>query len=289
MSDEQIQAQPTEPAAQAASSEVQQKVTPSSEPAAQTPPPTTEKPVWDGKLESLKNPEDIERGKAMTRYLTKKTQELTEKAKLAQEYEQLKTSSDWKQYEAWKQAQQFQQPSSVAPQRTPSQIVPPEAWEQMGIDPNAAALVERTIESKLAEKEQYFAQELQKLRMEQNKTLKLQEIEAFGEANPNFYKYLEDPIARPALQFLLDKEGKSLEEAYELVDDYMSKAEQDASNKALAAAQARVVEKKDAVAATPSVNSSSDWVEVENEAESRRVAFELARTGDPRKVRIRKK
>ena len=245
----------------------------SSQPAAQP----AEKQTWDGKLESLKTPEDIERGKAMQRYLTKKSQELAEYRKQAEEFTRIKSSPEWQAYQQWasSQGQQPVQPSSFSA----------EELEQLGIDPRLVQAIESRVGKQLAEKEALFAQRLQEIQFQQARSAKQMELESFAEAHPNFYKYVDLGIAQPIVKAFVDEQGKTLEEAYEEMERINSALEQEALKKS----QARVAEKKAAVSATPSVNNEPGYVEVDSEQESRDMAFKLAAANDPRKVRIRKK
>lgn len=243
--------------------------------------PDGSRPEWDGNPESLAKlgENEIERGKAMRRYLTKQTQELAEQRR------QLQAESDKaKRYEQMISDPRFQQwiasqSQTLQPEAQPQQSLWTQAeWEEaQGNSDKFDELMDRKINTRLNAAEQFVNRRFTELE-------KAQEIQDIAALYPDFWELHERGILKPLVREIVDSGQGSILDAYhkakEIEDYFRQKGLQDS--------QKRVMEKQAAVSSPPSSAADPAVLFVDNPEKTYEVAFENALLGKKVSVKTRR-
>lgn len=248
----------------------------------------TDKPTWDGKLESLKDlPQDpVEHAKSVRRYLTKEREKDAQRTadirSKAEQYEKLQSDPALAQFQQWKQSQQ--NGSSAA---APSQAQPlwtENEWNEAQINPSKMAeLVQRGIAHGVDQQIQQYAPIVQQVQQKQAFLERSQEVQEFGELHPDMWDMYEAGIMRPLVQSIVDSGKGSIADAYEQA----KKIEAYYNNGAQAKAQGRILEKKNAVTAAPSSAGEPSVIWANDRAEANRLSIENAIRNPDRAIPVR--
>ena len=244
-----------------------------------------EKPVWDGKLESLDSlPEELreaakEHAKSVQRYTTRLAQEAAEARKKAEDYEKRFPQDKQAQYERWL-AEQAKPKPNQAPR------ISQEEWEDALLDTTGDkvnALLERQVQWKVDQaRDAYMEQMSQHEKAAQERKALEDRVLEFASLNPSFEKLAKAGIMMPMLRDELGK-GGTLETAYARATGLVEslKAERDVELKELAE------KKKDASSFNKNTgkDDSTKWVNDYDEALS--ASIEAAISKRPVKVKIR--
>jgi hypothetical protein len=254
-------------------------------PVEKTAPETTtpEKKEWDGNLETLKDlgKDEVERAKSMRRYLTKKTQELSEAQKKAQEFDKLKSDPRYQQFIAAQNGQPQPQPQPTA---APQPLWTENEWQEAMVNPNKMAeLFDRGVQARVMQVAQQYAPYIQELQQKQTFVEKSQEIDEFARVHPDVWDLYDAGIMKPLVQSVVDSGKGTFAEAYEMAKKQEAYYEQ----RALQKAQGRVQEKKAAVSATPSPTNEASVLWANDREEAKRIAFEQALLGKKVTVKTR--
>lgn len=250
------------------------------------------KPEWDGNLESLKDlPTDqVEHAKSVRRYLTKErekdAQRNAEIKTKAEQFDRIRQDPALAEFQQWKQSQQFRNGNG---QQAPAQPQVPWTADELAeaqVNPSKLGeLMQRGIQAGVQQQIQQYAPIVQQLTQKQAFIERSQEVQDFAEAHPDIWDLYDAGIMRPLTQSIVDSGKGGIAEAYAEA----KKIEAHYSNRATAAAQGRVLEKKAAVTATPSAASEPSviWVDKGDRATADRISFENAL--QDKKVNIRYK
>lgn len=165
-------------------------------------------------------------------------------------------------------------------QEVSSALKKAKAYDQFVNSPHFNA-VQEFLQTKISEDP--VQSQIQQLQLTQLQMQKKQELQQFADANPDFMTFHELGIMTPIIREVVDIGGGTLEEAYQVAQSLVSSIEQRASEKALQ----RTKEKLNASSIPPTTSSEGDVVYVSSDAESRRVALELASKGIKKRVEIR--
>lgn len=279
----------TETQPQAVDTATQTTATNGSAPAANgaAAPVAPEKTEWDGNLESLKDlPKDqVEHAKSVRRYLTKEREKDAQRTAdiraKAEQLEKIQSDPAFTQFQQWKQGQTFQ-PPAAAQQAQP--LWNESEWNEAQINPNKMAeLVQRGIQHGVQQQINQYAPIVQSMQNKQNMLERTQEVQDFGELHPDMWDLYEAGIMRPLVQSVVDSGKGSIAEAYEqakkIESHYKAAAQQQA--------QGRVLEKKNAVTATPSSAGEAAVIWANDKKEWERISYENAVLGKVVSVRIK--
>lgn len=266
------------------SGNVEQKVESTAQPTvpngtAQAPVTPAEKPEWDGNLESLKDlgKDEVERAKGMRRYLTKKTQEIGEAQKKAQEYDKLLSDP------RIQQALNGQTQAQVAPQQA-QPLWSENEWAEAQVNPaKMSELVERSVQSRVNQVAAQYAPLIEQLQNKQTFVEKSQEIDEFARIHPDVWDLYEAGIMKPLVREIVDSGQGTFAEAYEKAKSIESFYKRQATQEA----QGRILEKKAAVTATPSPTNEPSVIWANDREEAKKLAFENAILGKKVTVKTR--
>lgn len=222
----------------------------------ENPAPSTPKTddEWDGDVNKL--PPEIQGwAKKAQRTLTKKAMAASEDIRLAQEFKQFQGSQDWQAFQQWKQ--QARTPQAAAPvESVPQQpgSITQQEWEDAQLDPTGQkfqALVNRQVQAKINEAAQVYGHELQQLRTTQQVTQFQQILSDFADLNPDAVDLHNKGILKPFLEEEI-KGGrhKSYESAVATAYERARSIRDAIREDAMAAAQQRIAEKRNAVVST---------------------------------------
>lgn len=247
-----------------------------------TTPEKPEKEAWDGNLESLKDlgKDEVERALKMRRYLTKETQKLAEAKKKAEEYERIKADPRFQQFMSGNQQTQ------PTPNQQPEQqaLWTESEWQEAQVNPSKMAeLFERGVNAKVQEVASQYAPVIQELEKKQAFVERSAEIQDFASIHPDIWDLYEAGIMKPLVREIVDTGQGTIADAYEKAKNIETFFKQ----KAQQVAQGRVLEKKAAVAATPSPASEPSVIWAADREEAKRIAFENALLGKRVQVKTR--
>lgn len=246
-----------------------------------------DKPVWDGKLESVDTlPEDLreaarEHAKAVQRYTTKLSQEAAEARKKAEDYEKRFPQDKQAAYEKWLADQAKPKPGQ-APRITQ------EEWEDALLDPTGEkmdAIVEKKLSWRVDQERKAMAEAAkgQEKERQDRKALEDRVLE-FAQLNPDFEKLAEAGIMMPMLKDELER-GGTLETAYSRAKTLVEslKGQRDVELKELA-------EKKKSASTVDKTNGHDETVKwVNDQDEALEASIEAAISKRPVKVKVRPK
>lgn len=266
------------------SGNVEQKVESTAQPTApngtaQAPVTPAEKPEWDGNLESLKDlgKDEVERAKGMRRYLTKKTQEISEAQKKAQEYDKLLSDP------RIQQALNGQASQPVAPQQA-QPLWSENEWAEAQVNPaKMSELVERSVQARVNQVAAQYAPLIEQLQNKQTFVEKSQEIDEFARVHPDVWDLYEAGIMKPLVREIVDSGQGTFAEAYEKAKSIEAFYKRQATQEA----QGRIQEKKAAVTATPSPTNEPSVIWANDREEAKKLAFENAILGKKVTVKTR--
>lgn len=242
---------------------------------------TPEQKEWDGNLESLKDlgKDEIERAKNMRRYLTKKTQEIGDAQKKAQEYDKLISDPRIKQA--------LNGQPQAAPQEAPQQpqaLWSPGEWEEAQVNPaKMAELFDRGVQARVNQVAAQYAPLIEQLQNKQTFVEKSQEIDEFARMHPDVWELYDAGIMKPLVREIVDSGQGTFAEAYEKAKSIESFYKRQATQEA----QGRIMEKKAAVTATPSPTNEPSVIWASDREEAKKLAFENAILGKKVTVRTR--
>lgn len=239
---------------------------------------------WNGNVDEVEPP-FRKRALGMQRYLTKRTQELSDSQRKAEEFDRIKADPLYQQFLTTRgQQQQVQTQAPQAFGLDPAQVVSPNEWAQMGLDPAVGNMVNKLVESRLMAAEQNVIGKLQELQARQAQIERSTEISDFAELHPDFWELYDAGILKPLVTQMVDSGQGSLPEAYE-----KAKAIKDSfTKKAMHDSQQRVTQKKAAFSSPPTPSSASETIWVDNPQDSFRAAFENALLNKRVTVRTRR-
>ena len=221
-----------------------------------------------------------DREKAALRKMHEATQEASRYRKEADAFQQLLNHPEFNEFLQW-QKNKGNQPASQPqqPQQAMNDLTEDELIELQSNPKKFNEVLESRIGNILNPIAQQAIQKINGLERELAISKQEREIDAFAAKHPDFWS------KNPDLMKAAISKTKDLAKAYSLVNQW-EKAEQE---KALAAHQKKVQEKKQATSASPSRSIEPKVIYAENETDANRMAFEYAKQGKRVDVRIGKK
>lgn len=268
--------QPVEPTAETgAPAEAEKTSTPEST--------TSEKKEWDGNLESLKDlgKDEIERAKSMRRYLTKKTQEISDIQRKAAEFEKLKTDPRYQLFMNGVQTNALPPP----PVQQPQPLWSASEWQEAQVNPEKMAeLFDRGVQARVREVAQQVLPTIEQIQQKQAFAESSQQISDFAQVHPDIWDLYDAGIMKPLVREIVDSGQGTIADAYEKARSIQSFFDQRATQKA----QGRILEKKAAVTSAPSPTNEPSIIWADDREHATRLAFENALSGKKVNVKVRR-
>ena len=229
---------------------------------------------WDGNVNAVEPP-FRKRALGMQRYLTKRSQELAEAQKKAEEFDRLREDPSYQQFLQLKQSPGQAQDGIPSDQS----IITQDDIAIAQSDPKYAALINR-----VAQAEQFVRSRLNAIDQKQAVSEKSQEIQSVAELYPDFWDLYDAGILKPVVREIVDAGKGTILDAYHRakeIETYYDK-------RALQKTQGRIQEKKTAFSSPPSNASEAQEIWTDNESDTTRIAFENALLGKKVSVRTRR-
>lgn len=223
--------------------------------------------------------------KGIDRYWSKKSQTLAELGQKAKEYEEFRSSEDYKAY------QQFITNQKTNTGRTEPQqpLVTQEEIDAiaLGDAKTLESVIERKakqmLEANVKPQLEAFKKEQETLVMQRKEVEAAEVIKSFADLNPDFNELLESPVG----EFMIDaaRRGMGIEDIYKSAKQAESFFAQKIENQR----KAELEKKKAGSVVGKSIPGTSNVVYAEDEASAKRLAIELTLKGDNRQVQVKKK
>jgi len=240
-------------------------------------------PIWSGNPDDL--PEQMRpRAKEVLRYFTKRSQAMSDAEKKAKWVEEFVSSGEWDKYNQWRQGAVQAQPQRGS--QAQQGLVSAEELEDIYSDPKKlSSFIERKLEDRISREKSTISRQLAQLQQEQARFQARTQIEDFAQMHPKFWEYYDAGIAQPIIREVCDVQGKTLNDAFQIMEEVDKKL----TNRVQKATQARVQQKKAAVTQAPTAPNESDILWVDSHEEARNMATELAMQKSNKVVRVKDK
>lgn len=225
-----------------------------------------------GELEE-KAPNMVKYAKGVRKYLTKESERTARDKEKIDKYTQLEKDPELSEFIEWKKAKRlgYAQPAYGTGQ-VPAELSP---TDPEYIDPDVQRLItekERVVTQKLNTIEQQLAQFRQE-----------KELEAFADAHPHFWELNRLGLIAPQLEKVRRTGGTTMDAYNVAMDNYNNLV------KALKQEQtAKVTKKQNASSAKPTSGGEPDVEYVNNPKDLMQRAFDLAKKGEVKKLKIKK-